>query len=133
MNRCVLDASALVRVFFHTGDAPPEAVTVMAPSFLPVEFGNVLWKYIRGGFITEGEAFEVWEAFLGIGISLHDSKGLVPEALRFGASHGLTVYDSLYAVLAKREDATLVTADRKLFEKAGAAAIQALFLEPASA
>jgi len=130
MKRYVFDASAATRVFFHSGESPPVVELKIAPAFMVVEFGNVLWKYLKNGHLTAHEVLEVWRSFLALEFEYREDEPLIPDALRFGAKHGLTVYDALYAVLARDEKATLITADKELAEKAESAGIGVRFLSP---
>jgi predicted nucleic acid-binding protein len=95
-----------------------------------VEFGNVLWKYLQKGYLHPDEANEIWNRFEKLGIEFREDHPLVPEAIKIGHESGLTVYDSLCAVLAQKENAVLVTADKKLYEIASSRKIEARFLNP---
>lgn len=130
MKRYVFDASAVARVFFRSGEPPPVVEFKVSPAFMAVEFGNVLWKYLRSGHLTVHEVLEVWRSFQALGFEYHEDGPLIPDALRFGAKHGLTAYDALYAVLARDKKAVLITADKELASKAESAGISVRFLAP---
>ena len=125
----VFDASAVARIFLSSGDLPPLESPKIAPAFLSVEFGNVLWKYLQKGYLHPDEANEIWNRFEKLGIEFREDLPLVPEAIKIGHESGLTVYDSLYATLARNENAVLVTADKKLSEIASSRGIEVMFLK----
>jgi predicted nucleic acid-binding protein len=51
-------------------------------------------------------------------LNVFAARKLVEEALNIALTHNLTVYDALYMAAANKADATLYTADLKLYEKA---------------
>lgn len=50
-------------------------------------------------------------SLLQVNLGLVNESGLIPQAFELAMRTGLTVYDSLYVVLAKRENLPLVTSD----------------------
>lgn len=120
MSALVLDASAAVRVVLspadHTGllSQLEAASDVLAPHLYAAETGNALRKYFRNGDL-DAQALRARHAeALGlVSIWLPDT-ALFPEALALAARRGHSVYDCLYLVAARRFDASLLTADRRL-------------------
>jgi predicted nucleic acid-binding protein len=115
-----LDASAAIRMVLSPADheellnAVESASEVMAPQLFCAETGNALWKYCRAGLLDAdvlGERHA--EAMSLVSLWIPD-KGLFPEALALAVRRGHSVYDCLYLVMARRFDAVLLTADKKL-------------------
>lgn len=117
MSRFVVDTSVAVKWFVsepHSQEARMMLVgdhELLVPDLLFPEFGNVLWKRVRNGEMTEGEASAVLDALLQIPLRVHSSGDLVIPALEIANRTQCTVYDSLYLALALRDKALLVTAD----------------------
>ena len=89
-------------------------IQLIAPNFLLVECANVLWK----NALRTGESFEDVMVALndlqGINIGLVPQEDLLEDALRLALNVETTVYDALYCVLAQRENAEIITEDRRL-------------------
>ena len=122
MAALVLDASAAVRMVLspaeHDGFLAEVAAAsdVLAPHLYAAETGNTLWKYCRSGDL-DAQALRKRhaEALALISIWVPDPS-LFPEALALAAQREHSVYDCLYLVTARRFDAVLLTADRRLAE-----------------
>ena len=89
-----------------------------APDFLLVEFANTVWKKARRGEIADprpylGEIPELRQA-----IDLLPTVDLVERAARLALELDHPVYDCLYLACAEATGSTLITADRKLADKA---------------
>ena len=89
-----------------------------APDFLLVEFANTIWKKARRGEIADpapylGEIPELEEA-----IDLYPSGELVERAARLAVDLGHPVYDCLYLACAEATRSVLITADRRLADRA---------------
>ncbi len=104
--------SDLVRRIVSMHDA--SEIQLIAPNFLLVECANVLWK----NALRTAEPFEDVKAAIddlrGINIRLVPQEDLLEDALRLALDTNITVYDALYCALARREDAELITEDRRL-------------------
>ncbi|HEV7517392.1 MAG TPA: type II toxin-antitoxin system VapC family toxin [Thermoanaerobaculia bacterium] len=116
--RAVLDASAAVRMVLNGEYAAQlaakleEAVLVTAPDLFCSEAASALWKYVRSGILTLDLAITRLEQCLGLTDALIPERSLAPEALAAAARHQHSVYDMMYAVLARHSFATVITADR---------------------
>lgn len=117
--RAVLDASAAVHVVLRGPHALElaqkieDATIIMAPDLYCSEVANSLLKYVRAGEITVDHAVTRVErcmAFIG---SLIPEITLAPEALVAASRSQGGVYDMMYAVLARRTGAPVITMDRK--------------------
>lgn len=116
----VLDCSAAVEMVRGTelGGAFRqlllEGERAISTELFEAEVRNVFWKYARAGWCTPDrarllacDATALVDEFIGIGENAAESLG---EALRQDHS----VYDMFYVTLARRNAATLLTADRRL-------------------
>jgi len=122
MSRLVVDASVAVKWFLseahsqHARSILDGDHDMLAPDLLIAEFGNVLWKRIRAGDITEEEAAAALNGLLVTPLQLRSSSALIVPALDIANRMQRSVYDALYLALAVTENARLVTADGKLFD-----------------
>jgi len=118
LARIVLDASAAVRVI-QASELSEEllrhlehASLVVTPDLYCSEVGNALWKYVRAGELSLEDATERLEEALNLTDLMVPDSQLIAEALAAAAMYQHPVYDMMYAVLARRHGATLVTVDR---------------------
>ena len=120
MSRAVLDASAAVHLVMNGDHAPSlaerlgESAIVTAPSLFCSEVANALWKYVRAGKLSLDLASQRVEECIGLTDSLVPERSLVQEALVAAARQQRSVYDMMYAVLARRSGAAVITMDRPL-------------------
>ncbi|MCX8026788.1 MAG: type II toxin-antitoxin system VapC family toxin [Thermodesulfovibrionales bacterium] len=92
-----------------------ESFNLCAPDLLLPEIGNVLWKKVYRGEITEQDAHELLLDFIKISPKLFHSILLMETALSISMHFKQSFYDSLYLSLAQIENCALVTADLKLY------------------
>lgn len=117
----VLDCSAAVHIARRTelGESfswlmglDPECA--VAPELFLAEIGSAFWKYARAGACKANEM----RAYIRQTSALVDELVPMEELYVEAASEALrlnhSVYDMLYFVLARRNGATLVTADKRL-------------------
>jgi len=118
--RAVLDASGAVHLVLNGDHAPSliarlkEVTIVMTPDLFCSEVANALLKYVRAGALTQDEALTRFEQCMGLTDSIVPERTLAPEALVAAARYQRSVYDMMYAVLARRSGATVITMDRPL-------------------
>jgi len=118
INRAVLDSSGAVHLVMNGEHASSlaakleAAAVVMTPDLFCSETANSLWKYVRAGELTLDLALTRFEQCMGLADSLVPERALAPEALVAAARHQHSVYDMMYAVLARRSGATVITMDR---------------------
>jgi predicted nucleic acid-binding protein len=116
----VLDASAAIHLVMaadHAGSLAErleKAVSVSAPDLFCSEVGNALWKYVKLGSLSLEQAGMHLEEALSLVDGMAPSDSLVHEALVAAARYGHPVYDVMYAVLARRHGAAVLTMDRGL-------------------
>ncbi|MFQ5710222.1 MAG: type II toxin-antitoxin system VapC family toxin [Candidatus Geothermarchaeales archaeon] len=96
-----------------------EAIDLRAPKLMVYEVGNTLWKAVRQGFIDLGGAKEKLSRLLMLKIdSIEFDEEMSREALDWGVKNDATYYDSAYVEASRKVEATLLTADNILYEKA---------------
>ena len=86
---------------------------VIAPTLYDAEVANVLWKYVKAGYIDEQNAQLIMALLLKLVDSYSDTSELAVEALHEALRLNHTVYDLYYMVLARRNGAVLLTVDEK--------------------
>ena len=128
MNRFVVDASVAVKWYLpeeqsdHAARLCRRDTVLEAPDLLHSEIGNVLWKRVRRRELTRDQAGEIIAALDLMPIEIYPSRLLAAAAVQIACETNLTVYDSLYIATAMLTGSRLVTADRRVFETARAAA-----------
>jgi predicted nucleic acid-binding protein len=116
----VLDVSAAIEIILQKEkkekfrSACEGASWVIAPDLYSSELANVLWKYHKAGILNHEQCVEFGEDGMGLIDDFLPSTDLWKEALGEGIKRGHCVYDMLYAVVARRNDATLATNDVSL-------------------
>ena len=116
----VLDVSAAIEILLQKekkelfNTTYEKASWVIAPDLYIAEISNVLWKYYKSGLISHIECIQYVEDGIELIDDYFPSKELWKEALGEGIKNTHSIYDMYYAVLARRNDATLITNDSKL-------------------
>ena len=117
---CVLDASAAVRLILGDPTAAGlaelirAAPLVLAPELMLTEVANALWKLQRAEQLAGLEPQQLLADATDLVDRVEPDRHLQAEALALACPLGHPVYDCLYLSLARREAATLITADRRL-------------------
>ena len=116
----VLDTSAAVEVVLQRkfsdkfAQALVDADLVLSPTLLIAETSNVFWKYQKFAELP----FSTCEKLIEQAISLPDEyvneRELNIEAFKLACELNHSVYDALFLVLARRNNAQLLTMDKKL-------------------
>lgn len=123
MSVAVFDASVAVKWFVADDLLAAPALAARgefepaAPSLIQIEVANALWKYLRAGRVDLDDVIESVEV-LGKIMVLYPDDDLLAPAQRLAAQLTHSVYDCLYLSLAQRLSCPLVTADRRLAERA---------------
>jgi len=126
VRRCVIDASVAAQWYFSEPlTAQADALLagscdLLAPDLLYLEIAGLLARRVRLGEIDEQGARTVLSELRQVPFEWTPVSALVPAALTLALSADLRLSDSLYLALAMQADCPLVTADRKLYETAGA-------------
>lgn len=120
MRQLVVDASVAVKWFvpeIHSEAAArwlSSGWPMLAPDLLFAEAGNIAWKKVLRGELTENEARRLNRALRRVPLRIVSARVLSAAALELALAIRCTVYDALYVALAVAENALLVSADGKL-------------------
>ena len=116
----VLDVSAAIQIIMKKEkkqifeNVYKEASWVIAPDLYISEITNVLWKYSNSKILNHHEC----QQYVDDGIALIDdffqSNDLWKEVLGESIKNKHSAYDMFYAILARRNDALLVSNDKEL-------------------
>jgi len=118
--RVILDASAAIEIVLQRdrgarfGATLEEADVVLAPDLFVAEVVNTIWKYHQFEHLSLDACDGALEAALGLVDALVSSKEIYGEAFLLARTSRRPAYDMFYLALARREDATLLTADSRL-------------------
>ena len=116
----VLDASTAVGFIIDPSEKVAEyqilseAKWVLAPTLFVSEVTNVFWKYHAFQNLPHDKAMQGIELALKIPDSLANDSELYLEAFSMSCRTRHSVYDMMYLVLARRNNALLLTRDRHL-------------------
>jgi predicted nucleic acid-binding protein len=102
-----------------------------APDLVYAELGNVLWKKVRRGDLTADEGRRVAARLSTLVVRIVSAETLVGQAYEMAIALNRTVYDALYAALARDRGIQMVTADLRLYNtlKSSLYASHALWIE----
>ena len=124
MARYVVDASVAVSLVLRDEPFYPCAMALferfakhelelLTVPLLIFEVTNALWKAVRLGRIDFDDAMEAVRKIVELRIPCeHVHPATI---LELAHEHKRTAYDAAYLALAEREEATLVTADKRLY------------------
>ena len=116
----VLDASGGVEVAARTDfgidimNTLMRAEMVLAPDLYITEITNIIWKHSRNMKKDKEKCLVIVEDCVALVHEYVKSEDLWKDALLLAQQHDHSVYDMLYASLAKRNDATLISLDKQL-------------------
>ncbi|MFO7870633.1 MAG: type II toxin-antitoxin system VapC family toxin [Kiritimatiellia bacterium] len=120
----VLDASAAVSIVLKRSDstearkAACEADELIAPGLFVCEVANTFWKYYHLSDMALAACEQAVEKAVALPDRYVSGEELHMEAFSLACLTDRTVYDMLYLVLARRNNAVLVTVDESLKETA---------------
>jgi len=116
----VVDASVAVKWFVEE-PGTAEALSLLgkdgaliAPDLVIAEVVDVIWKHLIRGDLEHRQVAHVPDALPRMFTNLWPVVWLARRAFEFAAELRHPVYDCFYLALAESEEATLVTADRRL-------------------
>ncbi|QTQ12301.1 type II toxin-antitoxin system VapC family toxin [Treponema parvum] len=116
----VLDVSAAIEILFQREKADRfksvynQGSWIIAPDLFIAEITNALWKYYTAGLITHKDCIQYVQDGIDMIDDFLDAKELWKESLAEGIKNNHSIYDMYYAILARRNDATLITNDGAL-------------------
>lgn len=119
----VLDASAAVRSVIdpansHWSKPLSEADLVIAPELFVAEVSNTFWKYCHNGELHRSRCESLLISALGLVDEYRPMPELAAEVFDLCVTTSKAAYDFYYLVLARRNSAMLLTADRTLHQLA---------------
>lgn len=94
----------------------PDVSEALAPALWEAELANVVWMSVRTGALPEAEGPLKLSLAARLGIHSVATRSLWHGALHRAVQTGVAVYDTLFIELADREQAPLVTFDRRLLK-----------------
>lgn len=115
----IVDASVAVKFVFHEPGSEEasallaEGHDLVAPDWLLPEVASALWNKVKHSELLEVHAEHSLAAIPEFFGRLFASVDLIAEAFRLSFRLRHPVYDCIYLALAVREQAPLVTADKK--------------------
>ncbi len=116
--RWVIDASIAAKWLAPEPDSPLAEILLdddlIAPDLLFAEVGNILWKKHSRRDMDRATVQLGARWLLQVPMQIHDSAGLLTDALNLALRLQHPVYDCIYLALATRVEAPLMTADRRL-------------------
>lgn len=116
----VLDVSAAIELLLQKDKKDlftatyEKASWIIASDLYIAELSNVLWKYYKAHKISHTECMQYMEDGIDLIDDFFEAKELWKEALGEGVKNAHSIYDMYYAVLARRNDALLMTNDEQL-------------------
>ena len=127
MTTYVIDTNVLVKQVIPEADSGVAigilelhtrgVINLIAPDYILTECANVIWKNARRHGMSDAELSRSLRMLQNLNITLTSQSELLEDALLFAAATGIAVYDALFCVLARREDAELITADLPLVNR----------------
>ena len=118
--KLVIDASIAAALLIDLAysetarEAVSNAESALAPDLITYEIANTFWKIANAG---QAEVSQLQDALAYLPILLDElvsPQALAAEAFELSMKLNHPAYDCFYLALAKRADATLITADRRL-------------------
>jgi predicted nucleic acid-binding protein len=131
-DELVLDASVAAKCFFtEDGSVGARAlvssgVRLIAPDLIFAEVASVAAKRFRRGDIPFDLAARAVESIPDLVDETTSLRVLAPHGFELAQQHGFSAYDACYLALAEQRNTKVVTADRRLIDKAALAGLAAL-------
>lgn len=122
MTTLVVDASAAGAVLLAEPDgdwvrSQTAGFTLIAPTLLPFELGNICWKKVRRQPEQADAVLFIWQSWVrSHTLSFHPTN--LVETMSMAREHNLTFYDATYLWLAQDRSVTLISLDGSLIRAA---------------
>jgi len=116
----VLDVSAAIEIILQKDKKDlfnsiyKKGTWIIAPDLFVAEITNVLWKYYKAKVITHEDCIQYVQDGLDMVDDFIDARELWKESLAEGIKNNHSIYDMYYSILARRNDAILITNDGPL-------------------
>jgi len=125
MKNVVVDSGITVKWFIEEADSDTAQLiyndyesgilSLLAPSLIHAEYGNVIWKKLVFQGVSKEETDFAIQNFQNISFILTPITLLFDDAYQIAVRHKRSFYDSLYLALSIRENCEFVTADEKFY------------------
>jgi predicted nucleic acid-binding protein len=118
----VLDVSAAIEIVLQKekkelfNNIYKKGTWIIAPDLFIAEITNVLWKYHKAKVISHEDCIQYVQDGIDMIDDFIDARELWKESLAEGIKNNHSIYDMYYLVLARRNDAILITNDGPLSE-----------------
>ena len=128
----VLDTSAAIEIVLqreYSGIFTPcitSADWVIAPTLYIAEVANVFWKYQKLVDYPFADCEKNIEQAIGLPDDFVNERELYREAFKLACNVDHSVYDMLYLTVARRNNATLLTMDKKLIKTAQKCSVEVI-------
>jgi predicted nucleic acid-binding protein len=125
LNAYIVDASVAIKwVVAEAGTA--EALSLLgnrllAPPLLQAEAANILWKKVKRGELSAGEAGVAARLLASFGVEFCAPERELTRVLELAVALDHPAYDCVYLALAEERGVPMVTADEKLIRLTRAA------------
>ncbi len=129
----VIDASSLAKLV-NREEGWEAVVDILRDGCYTVDLAvkevlNSIWKRVIWGELDSDMGERLASSFLeNLMVKLESQEPLYLDAYKLAVGHGITVYDALYIVLAKRLGAVLVTSDKVQGEASKKAGIEVVLI-----
>jgi predicted nucleic acid-binding protein len=116
----VLDVSAAIEIILQKekkelfNSVYKKGTWIIAPDLFVAEITNVLWKYHKAKVITHEDCIQYVQDGIDLVDDFIEARELWKESLSEGIKSNHSIYDMYYSVLARRNDAVLITNDGPL-------------------
>jgi predicted nucleic acid-binding protein len=116
----VLDVSAAIEIILQKDKKDlfnsiyKKGTWIIAPDLFVAEITNVLWKYHKAKVLTHEDCIQYVQDGIDLVDDFIDARELWKESLAEGIKNNHSIYDMYYSVLARRNDAILITNDGPL-------------------
>jgi predicted nucleic acid-binding protein len=94
-------------------------INFSVPDVFWPETGNLLWKSVRAGRVSEQSALDGMNWLLDLGMTTSPARFLMADAVTIAVTLNRSVYDAVYMALAVVSGRHLLTADERLVNAAG--------------
>ena len=118
----VLDVSAAIEIILQKdkqeifNNIYKKGTWIIAPDLFIAEITNVLWKYYKAKVLSHEDCVQYVQDGIDMIDDFIDARDLWKESLAEGIKNNHSIYDMYYSVLARRNDAILITNDGPLAE-----------------
>ena len=118
----VLDVSAAIEIILQKDKQEKfnriykNGTWIIAPDLFIAEITNVLWKYYKAKVLSHEDCIQYVQDGIDMIDDFIDARDLWKESLAEGIKNNHSIYNMYYSVLARRNDAVLITNDGPLAE-----------------